>query len=35
MLAPMTGSPDAFAADIKAESQKWLKVISEQNLHID
>jgi tripartite-type tricarboxylate transporter receptor subunit TctC len=35
MLEPMTGSPDAFAADIKAETQKWVKVIREQNLHID
>jgi tripartite-type tricarboxylate transporter receptor subunit TctC len=35
MLEPMTGSPDAFAADIKSETQKWVKVIREQNLHID
>jgi tripartite-type tricarboxylate transporter receptor subunit TctC len=35
MLDPMPGSPDAFAADIKAETQKWVKVIREQNLHID
>jgi tripartite-type tricarboxylate transporter receptor subunit TctC len=35
MLDPMTGSPEAFAAEIKAESQKWSKVIREQNLHID
>jgi tripartite-type tricarboxylate transporter receptor subunit TctC len=34
-LDPMTGSADAFAAQIKAESQKWSKVIREQNLHID
>jgi hypothetical protein len=27
--------PDAFAVDIKAETQKWVKVIREQNLHID
>jgi tripartite-type tricarboxylate transporter receptor subunit TctC len=35
MLDPMTGSPDAFAADIKSETQKWAKVIREQKLHID
>jgi tripartite-type tricarboxylate transporter receptor subunit TctC len=35
MLEPMSGSPDAFAADIKAETQKWVKVIREQGLHID
>jgi tripartite-type tricarboxylate transporter receptor subunit TctC len=35
MLDPMPGGPDAFAADIKSESQKWSKVIREQNLHID
>jgi tripartite-type tricarboxylate transporter receptor subunit TctC len=35
MLDPMPGAPDAFAADIKSESQKWSKVIREQNLHID
>jgi tripartite-type tricarboxylate transporter receptor subunit TctC len=35
MLDPMTGSPDAFAAEIRSESQKWSKVIREQNLHID
>jgi tripartite-type tricarboxylate transporter receptor subunit TctC len=35
MLDPMPGSPDAFGADIKSESQKWSKVIREQNLHID
>ena len=34
-LDPVTGSADAFAAQIKAESQKWSKVIREQNLHID
>jgi tripartite-type tricarboxylate transporter receptor subunit TctC len=35
MLDPMTGSPDTFAADIKSETQKWVKVIREQRLHID
>ena len=35
MLDPMIGSPEAFAAEIKSESQKWSKVIREQNLHID
>jgi tripartite-type tricarboxylate transporter receptor subunit TctC len=35
MLDPMTGTSEAFAAEIKAESQKWSKVIREQNLHID
>jgi tripartite-type tricarboxylate transporter receptor subunit TctC len=35
MLDPMTGSPDAFAASIKSETQKWAKVIREQKLHID
>jgi len=35
MLAPMTGTPDAFAAAIKSETQKWAKVIREQKLHID
>jgi tripartite-type tricarboxylate transporter receptor subunit TctC len=35
MLDPMTGSPDAFAAEIKSETQKWAKVIREQKLHID
>ena len=35
MLDPMPGSPDAFAAAIKSETQKWVKVIREQNLHID
>jgi len=35
MLDPMPGSPAAFAADIKSETQKWVKVIREQNLHID
>ncbi len=35
MLDAMPGSPEAFAAEIKAESQKWSKVIREQNLHID
>jgi tripartite-type tricarboxylate transporter receptor subunit TctC len=35
MLDPMAGSPDAFAAEIKSETQKWAKVIREQQLHID
>ena len=35
MLDPMTGSPDTFAADIKSETQKWVKVIREQKLHIE
>jgi tripartite-type tricarboxylate transporter receptor subunit TctC len=35
MLNPMPGSPEAFAADIKSETQKWAKVIREQKLHID
>ena len=35
MLDPMTGSPEAFAADIKAETKKWAKVIREQQLHIE
>jgi tripartite-type tricarboxylate transporter receptor subunit TctC len=35
MLNPMPGSPDAFAAEIKSETQKWAKVIREQKLHID
>jgi tripartite-type tricarboxylate transporter receptor subunit TctC len=35
MLDPLTGSPNEFAADIRSESQKWSKVIREQNLHID
>jgi tripartite-type tricarboxylate transporter receptor subunit TctC len=35
MLDPVTGSPDTFAADIKSETQKWVKVIREQKLHID
>jgi tripartite-type tricarboxylate transporter receptor subunit TctC len=35
MLNPMPGAPDAFAADIKSETQKWSKVIREQKLHID
>jgi tripartite-type tricarboxylate transporter receptor subunit TctC len=35
MLDPMPGSADAFAADIKSETQKWAKVIREQKLHID
>jgi tripartite-type tricarboxylate transporter receptor subunit TctC len=35
MLNPMPGSPDAFAADIRSETQKWAKVIREQKLHID
>jgi tripartite-type tricarboxylate transporter receptor subunit TctC len=35
MLDQMTGSPEEFAALIKAESRKWEKVIREQNLHID
>jgi len=35
MLAPMTGTPDAFAAAIKSETQKSAKVIREQKLHSD
>jgi tripartite-type tricarboxylate transporter receptor subunit TctC len=35
MLEPMPGSPETFAADIKSETQKWVKVIREQKLHID
>jgi tripartite-type tricarboxylate transporter receptor subunit TctC len=35
MLAPMKGSPDTFAADIKSETQKWVKVIREQKLSIE
>jgi tripartite-type tricarboxylate transporter receptor subunit TctC len=35
MLEPMTGSADAFAADIKSETQKWVKVIREQKLSIE
>jgi tripartite-type tricarboxylate transporter receptor subunit TctC len=35
MLEPMTGSLDAFATDIKSETQKWVKVIREQKLRID
>jgi tripartite-type tricarboxylate transporter receptor subunit TctC len=35
MLEPMPGSPATFAADIKSETQKWVKVIREQKLHID
>jgi tripartite-type tricarboxylate transporter receptor subunit TctC len=35
MLDPMTGSPDAFAADIKSETQKWVKVIRDQKLSIE
>jgi tripartite-type tricarboxylate transporter receptor subunit TctC len=35
MLDPMMGAPDAFAAEIKSETQKWAKVIREQKLHID
>ena len=35
MLEPMKGSPDTFAADIKSETQKWVKVIREQKLSIE
>jgi tripartite-type tricarboxylate transporter receptor subunit TctC len=35
MLDPVTGAPDTFAADIKFEKQKWVKVIREQKLHIE
>jgi tripartite-type tricarboxylate transporter receptor subunit TctC len=35
MLEPMTGSADAFAADIKSETRKWVKVIREQKLSIE
>jgi tripartite-type tricarboxylate transporter receptor subunit TctC len=34
-LEPMVGTPEQFAAYVKAESGKWLKVIREQNLKID
>jgi tripartite-type tricarboxylate transporter receptor subunit TctC len=30
----MTGSPEEFSAFIKAEAQRWAKVIREQNLEI-
>jgi tripartite-type tricarboxylate transporter receptor subunit TctC len=35
MLEPVKGSADMFAADIKAETQKWVKVIREQKLSIE
>jgi tripartite-type tricarboxylate transporter receptor subunit TctC len=35
MLEPVKGSADTFAADIKAETQKWVKVIREQKLSIE
>jgi tripartite-type tricarboxylate transporter receptor subunit TctC len=35
MLDPMQGTPDTFAADIKSETQKWVKVIREQKLSIE
>ncbi|HEY6258376.1 MAG TPA: tripartite tricarboxylate transporter substrate binding protein [Xanthobacteraceae bacterium] len=35
MLDPMPGAPETFATELKAETQKWSKVIREQNLHID
>jgi tripartite-type tricarboxylate transporter receptor subunit TctC len=35
MLEPMSGSPDEFAAGIRSESRKWLKVIREQQLSIE
>jgi tripartite-type tricarboxylate transporter receptor subunit TctC len=34
-LEPMVGTPEQFAAYVKVESGKWLKVIREQNLKID
>jgi tripartite-type tricarboxylate transporter receptor subunit TctC len=35
MLEPMQGSADTFAADIRSETQKWVKVIREQKLSIE
>lgn len=34
-LEPVIGSPEEFAAYVKADSGKWLKVIREQNLKIE
>jgi tripartite-type tricarboxylate transporter receptor subunit TctC len=34
MFAPMASSPEAFAVFIKAQTQKWGKLIREQNLSI-
>jgi tripartite-type tricarboxylate transporter receptor subunit TctC len=35
MFEPLTGSPEEFADYIKAQAQKWAKVIREQKLSID
>jgi tripartite-type tricarboxylate transporter receptor subunit TctC len=35
MFEPMAGSPEAFAVYIESETQKWGKLIREQNLSID
>jgi tripartite-type tricarboxylate transporter receptor subunit TctC len=35
MFEPMASSPEAFADYIKAQTQKWGKLIREQNLSID
>ncbi len=35
MFEPMASSPEAFADYIKAETQKWSKLIRERNLSID
>lgn len=35
MFEPMPSSPEAFADYIKAQTNKWAKVIREQKLSID
>ncbi len=35
MFEPMASSPEEFADFIKAQTQKWAKVIHEQKLSID
>jgi tripartite-type tricarboxylate transporter receptor subunit TctC len=34
LYEPMTSSPEEFAQFIKSETQRWAKVIREQNLKI-